>query len=60
MQLEYQKIMPFGHALPPKALTDIQEDFEINRPVRYQVTAKRNYFHRRPDVAYTSWWHGQL
>ena len=52
--------MPFGHALPPKALTDIQEDFEINRPVRYQVTAKRNYFHRRTDVAYTSWWHGQL
>ena len=28
-------------------LTDIQADFEINRPVRYQITAKRNYFHRR-------------
>ena len=22
-------------------------DFEINRPVRYRNTAKRNYFHRR-------------
>ena len=28
-------------------LTDIQADFEINRPIRYQITAKRNYFHRR-------------
>ena len=28
-------------------LTDIQAHFEINRPVRYQVTAKINYFHRR-------------
>ena len=28
-------------------LTDIQVDFEINRPVRYQMTVKRNYFHRR-------------
>ena len=38
------KIPPFGHALP---LTDIQADFEINRPVRYRNTTKRNYFHRR-------------
>ena len=30
-------------------LTDIQADFEINRHVRYQNTAKRNYFHRRTD-----------
>ena len=29
------------------SLTDIQADFEINRPIRYQITAKRNYFHRR-------------
>ena len=28
-------------------LTDIQADFEINRLIRYQITAKRNYFHRR-------------
>ena len=30
-------------------LTDIQADFEINRPIRYQITAKngKNYFHRR-------------
>ena len=27
-------------------LSDIQVDFEINMPVRYQVTAKK-YFHRR-------------
>ena len=38
-------------------LTDIQADFEINRPVRYRNTAKKNYFHRRQtdrqtDVAY--------
>ena len=26
---------------------DIQVDFEINQPVRYLITAKRNYFHRR-------------
>ena len=30
-------------------LTDIQAVFEINRPVRYLITAKRNYFHRRKD-----------
>ena len=30
-------------------LTDILADFEINRPVRYQITSKRNYFHRRTD-----------
>ena len=29
------------------SLADIQADFEINRPVRYQITAKRNYFYRR-------------
>ena len=28
-------------------LTDIQADFEINQPVRYQITTKRNYFHGR-------------
>ena len=27
--------------------TDIQVDFEMNRPVRYQNTVKRNYCHRR-------------
>ena len=37
---------PYGHALP---LTDIHAHFEINRPVRYPNTAKRNYFHRRTD-----------
>ena len=26
---------------------DIHADFEINRPVGYLITAKRNYFHRR-------------
>ena len=30
-------------------LMDIQADFEINRPIRYQITAKRNYLHRRTD-----------
>ena len=30
-------------------LTDIQADFDINRSVRYQITAKRKYFHRRTD-----------
>ena len=34
--------------------TDIQTDFEINRPVRYQFTAKRNYFHRRQTDGQTS------
>ena len=29
--------------------TDIQADFEINWTVRYQNTAKINYFHRRAD-----------
>ena len=34
-------------------LTDIQTDFQINRPIRYQITAIRNYFHKRQtDVAY--------
>ena len=28
-------------------LTDIQADFEIIRPIGYQITAKINYFHRR-------------
>ena len=46
MQLEFRKISPFRHALP---LTDIHAHFEINRPVRYRNTAKRNYFHRRTD-----------
>ena len=26
---------------------DIQADFEINLLIRYQITTKRNYFHRR-------------
>ena len=30
-------------------LTDIQADFEINRSIRYQVTAKIHYLHRRTD-----------
>ena len=34
LQLEFRKITPFGHALFV-VLTDIQADFEINRPVRY-------------------------
>ena len=29
------------------SLTDIQAEFEISRPVRYQITAKRSYFHGR-------------
>ena len=28
-------------------LTDIQADFDINQPIRYQITAKRNCFDRR-------------
>ena len=28
-------------------LTDIEADFEINRPIRYLIAAKRKYFHRR-------------
>ena len=28
-------------------VTDIQDDFEINRPVRYQITAKIYYLHRQ-------------
>ena len=28
-------------------LTDIQADFQINRLIRYQIRAKRKYFHRR-------------
>ena len=30
-------------------LTDIHADFEINRHIRYQITAKGNYLHRRTD-----------
>ena len=30
-------------------LTDIHAHFEINWLVRYQNTAKRNYFHRRTE-----------
>ena len=30
-------------------LTDFQAEFEINQPIRYQITAKTNYFHRRTD-----------
>ena len=28
-------------------ITDIHADFEINRPIRYQITTKRKYFHRQ-------------
>ena len=28
-------------------ITDIQAEFKINRPIRYQITTKRKYFHRR-------------
>ena len=35
-------------------LMDIQADFEINRPSRYQITAKRNYFHRRQTARRTN------
>ena len=34
-------------------LTDVQADFEINRPIRYQITAKINYFHRRQTEGQT-------
>ena len=30
-------------------LTDIEGDFGINRPIRRQITAKKNYLHRRTD-----------
>ena len=49
MQLEFRKITKLDMHYP---LTDIQADFEINRPMRYQATEKRNYLHRRTDVAY--------
>ena len=52
LQLEFRKTTPFGHALYP--LTDIQADFEINRPVRYRYTAKGNYFHTRQTDGQTS------
>ena len=29
--------------------TNIQADFDINPPTRYQLTAKRNYSHGRTD-----------
>ena len=29
------------------SIMNIQSDSEINRPTRYQITKKRNYFHRR-------------
>ena len=29
--------------------TDIEADFGINWPIRRQITAKRNYLHRRTD-----------
>ena len=35
-------------------LTDIQANFEINQPVRYAITAKKNYFHRRQTDGQTS------
>ena len=46
MQLEFRKFTPFGHALPPNS----QANFEVNRPIRYQITAKTNYFPRQTDV----------
>ena len=38
LQIRFQKITPFGHALPH----NIQANFGINRPIRYQITALRN------------------
>ena len=31
----------------PYSISDIQADFEINRLIRYQITPKINYSHRR-------------
>ena len=36
-------------------LTDIQADFGVNRPIRYQVTAKGNYLHRQTDGTTDGW-----
>ena len=44
MQLYFEKSRLLDMHDP---LTDIQANFEINRPIRYQITAKINYFHRR-------------
>ena len=35
-------------------LTDIRADSEINRPVRYRNTVKRNYFHRQQTNGQTT------
>ena len=37
-----KKITPFGHALP---ISNIRAKFENNRPIRYSITVKRNYFY---------------
>ena len=50
MQLEFKKSSLSGMHYP---LTDIQADFEIDWPFRYQVTAKRNYLHRRTSDGQT-------
>ena len=59
-QIYLQKIVSFinlqlairiskNHAFRTCTTTsDIQAEFEIDRPIRYQITAKRNYFHKRP------------
>ena len=48
MQLEFRKITPFGYAPPPNR---IQAYFEMNRPTRYQFTAKLlTEMDRRTDV----------
>ena len=40
-------------------ISDIQVEFEDNRPIRYQITAKRNCFYRRQtdvrrDIAFVN------
>ena len=51
MQLEFRKITRLSDMHHP--LTDIQADFEINWPIRYQITANINYFHRRQTEGQT-------
>ena len=38
LQLDCQKVTPFGDSIPPNGHSG---DFEINRPIRYQIIAKR-------------------
>ena len=51
LQLDFQKPrLSDMHYL----ITDIQTDFEIIPPIRYQITAKINYIHRRSQTDMTS------